>query len=146
MPRARGADVGLLACVIKTLVSSIGIPTSAREIVNTITFSDRDISINTVDRYLNELTDSYLFYKADQHEIKNGDCLSVTAKYYLVDTGLCHAFGQNAARGIGSMVENVVYLELLRRGYHVNIGNHSETAIDFVATTGTAGATTTTGR
>lgn len=126
-------DIPLLESIIKCVASSIGSPVSTKKISDTITSSGRKISVNTVDHYLRALTDSYIFYRADRYDIKGRQYLKTLGKYYIVDTGLHHLLSASSAADLGHLIENVVYLELLRRGYRVNIGKLAEKEVDFVA-------------
>lgn len=126
-------DIPLLESIIKFLAGNIGSPVSAKKIGDTINSSGRRISVNTVDHYLRTLTDSYIFYRADRFDIKGKQHLKTLGKYYLVDTGLRNLLLSGSAADTGHLIENIVYLELLRRGYKVNIGKLSDKEIDFVA-------------
>lgn len=127
-------DISLLESIIKTLVSSIGSPISPNKIANTIVSSGRKISVNTVDKYLKCLTDCYFFYKVDRYDIKGREHLRTLSKYYLVDTGIRNVLVSNTQIDIGHLIENVVYLELIRRGYKVSVGKLLDKEVDFVAT------------
>lgn len=131
--RERITDIALLENIVKTLASSIGSPVSAKKISDTIGSSGRKISVNTVDNYLRALTDSYIFYKADRYDIKDKQYLKTLGKYYIVDMGIRNMLLSGSASDIGHLIENLVYLELLRRGYKVNIGKLAEKEVDFVA-------------
>lgn len=126
-------DVSVLESIVRTLASSMGSPISAKKIADTLCSAGRKISVNTVDRYLRALTDSYLFYTADRYDIKGRQYLKTLGKYYLVDTGLRNLLLSGSASDLGHLIENVVYLELRRRGYTVNIGKLAEKEVDFVA-------------
>lgn len=126
-------DVSLLERIIKFLGSSIGNPISAKKICDTIISSGRKISVNTVDAYLEALLDSYIFYKVDRYDIKGRNFLKTLGKYYIVDIGLRNHLLMNAESDIGHQIENIVYLELVRRGYQVSIGKLADTEVDFVA-------------
>jgi len=125
-------DITLLENIIKTVASSIGSPISIKKISDTINSSGRKISVNTVDRYLRALCDSYIFYKVDRYDIKGRQYLKTLAKYYIVDTGLRTLLMAQSSEDFGHLLENVVFLELIRRGYKVNIGKLAEREIDFV--------------
>lgn len=129
-------DIPLLENIIKTLVTSLGSPISTKKIADTIVSSGRKISVNTVDKYLKALIDSYFFYKVDRYDIKGREYLRTLGKYYLVDTGIRNLLVRNSASDIGHLIENVVFLELFRRGYKVNIGKFIEKEVDFVAVNG----------
>lgn len=128
-------DIALLENIIKTVASSIGSPISIKKISDTINSSGRKISVNTVERYMRALTDSYIFYKADRYDIKGRQYLKTLSKYYMVDTGIRNLLLAESASDLGHLLENVVYLELLRRGYRVNVGKLAEKEVDFVADT-----------
>ena len=126
-------DVSLLENIVRFVASNIGSPISTKKISDTINSSGRRISVNTVDSYLRALTDSYILYKADRYDIKERQFLKTLGKYYIVDTGIRNLLLSSAESDIGHLIENVVYLELKRRGYKVNIGKMLENEIDFVA-------------
>lgn len=128
-------DIALLENIIKTVASSIGSPISIKKISDTINSSGRKISVNTVERYMRALTDSYIFYKADRYDIKGRQYLKTLGKYYIVDTGIRNLLLAESASDLGHLLENIVYLELLRRGYRVNVGKLAEKEVDFVADT-----------
>lgn len=126
-------DISLLENIARTLASSIGSPISTKKISDTINSSGRKISVNTVDNYVRALTDSYIFYKVDRFDIKGRQYLKTLGKYYLVDTGIRSLLLPSQSQDLGHVIENIVYLELLRRGYQVNIGKLAEKEVDFVA-------------
>lgn len=126
-------DIPLLESIVKTLADSIGSPVSTKKISDTISSSGRKISVNTVDHYLRALADSYIFYKADRYDIKGRQYLKTLGKYYLVDTGIRSMLLSGSAADLGHLIENVVFLELLRRGFRVNTGKLAEKEVDFVA-------------
>jgi len=126
-------DISLLESITKFMASSIGSPISANRICDTINASGRKIGINTVDNYLRALADSYIFYKADRYDIRGRQHLKTLGKYYMVDTGIRNMLLSGTSADLGHLLENIVYLELLRRDYKVNIGKLAEKEIDFVA-------------
>ncbi|MEG2088203.1 MAG: ATP-binding protein [Angelakisella sp.] len=126
-------DVSLLESIVKFVASSIGSPISTKKISDTISASGRKISVNTVESYLRALTDSYIFYKVNRYDIKGRQHLKTLGKYYLVDTGIRNLLLTSTAADLGHLIENVVYLELLRRGNKVSIGKLAEKEVDFVA-------------
>lgn len=128
-------DVTLLENIIKAVVSSIGSPISIKKISDTIISSGRKISVNTVERYMRALCDSYIFYKVDRYDIKGRQHLKTLGKYYIVDTGIRSLLMAQSSGDLGHMLENIVYLELNRRGYRVSIGKVGEKEVDFVADT-----------
>ena len=126
-------DVALLESIVKTVASSIGSPISIKKISDTIVSSGRKISVNTVDNYLNALCDAYIFYKVDRYDIKGRQHLKTLGKYYMVDTGIRNLILSSSGADFEHLIENIVYFELLKRGYKVNIGKVAEKQVDFVA-------------
>lgn len=127
-------DITVLENILKTVASSIGSPISIKKISDTLASGGRKISPNTVESYLRALTDSYILYNAARYDIKGRQFLKTLGKYYFVDTGIRNHIISQSARDLGHLLENVVYLELLRRKNRVNIGKLSEKEVDFVAT------------
>ena len=125
-------DISVLESIIKFLSSNIGSPVSAKKVSDTINSSGRKISVNTVDSYIRALNQSYVFYKADRYDIKGKQYLKTLGKYYIVDTGLRNMLLAGTASDLGHLLENVVYLELMRRGYKIHIGKLIDKEIDFV--------------
>lgn len=125
-------DISVLESIVKTLASSVGSPISAKKIADTLCSAGRKISVNTVDRYLRALTDSYLFYDASRYDIKGRQHLKTLGKYYMVDTGLRNLLLAGGSADLGHLIENIVFLELLRRRYKVSIGKLAEKEVDFV--------------
>ena len=126
-------DVSLLEDITRFLCSNIGSPVSAKRISGMINSSGRSISVNTVEKYVRALTESYFFYKTDRYDIKGGNLLKTLSKYYIADTGLRNFLLASESPEIGHLIENIVYLELKRRNFRVNVGKMSENEIDFVA-------------
>lgn len=87
----------------------------------------------TVDKYLRGLTDSLLLYEAGRYNIKGKQYLTQQSKYYAVDIGLRNVLVRGKDSDVGHILENIVYLELLRRGYRVYVGQLSDGEVDFVA-------------
>lgn len=127
-------DITVLENILKTVASSIGSPVSAKKISDTLVSGGRKISPNTVESYLRALTDSYILYNAARYDIKGRQFLKTLGKYYFVDTGIRNHVITQSAKDLGHLLENVVYLELMRRKNRVNIGKLSEKEVDFVAT------------
>jgi predicted AAA+ superfamily ATPase len=126
-------DITVLESVVKFLCANIGSPVSTKKISDTINSSGRSISVNTVERYVRALTDSFIFYRADRYDIKGKQHLKTLGKYYLVDTGLKNMLLSGSSADLGHQLENIVYLELIRRGNKVSIGKLAEKEVDFVA-------------
>ncbi|HOH89401.1 MAG TPA: ATP-binding protein, partial [Bacillota bacterium] len=115
--RERIKDISVLKSIVKFLCSNIGSPVSVKKISDAINASGRKISVNTVENYLRALYQSYIFYKVDRYDIKGKQHLKTLGKYYIVDTGLRNLLLSGSAADIGHLLENVIYLELIRRGY-----------------------------
>jgi predicted AAA+ superfamily ATPase len=127
-------DITLVKSIASFLASNIGSPVSAKKIADTLTSNGRPTGSATVDHYLSALTDAYLFYKVNRYDIKGKIHLKSEGKYYCCDTGLRNMILGTTNRDIGHQIENIVYLELLRRGYTINIGKSGRgTEVDFVA-------------
>jgi predicted AAA+ superfamily ATPase len=127
------SDILVLESIANFLFSNIGSPVSSKKISDTINSSGRTISINTVDKYLSALCDSYLFYRVYRYDIRGKQHLKTLGKYFAVDNGLREHRLSSSSSDIGHVLENIVYLELVRRGYKVSIGKLSDTEVDFVA-------------
>lgn len=127
-------DVGLLKNIVKYLCGNVGSAISTANITDYIVKSGRKITQRTVDKYVKALADSFLFYPVERYNIRGKNLLKTLGKYYIVDTGLRNHLLSATNADIGHQIENIVYLELLRRGYRVNIGKIDEKEIDFVVT------------
>ena len=134
MQRKGITDKNVLERTTKYLYDNIGNRTSVKTISDNIEGLSKNNSYNTVSNYVEALIASYMVYKANRYDIKGKELLKTQEKYYAVDIGLrYHILGQNAGRDMGHIIENIVYLELLRRGYKVYIGKLDDMEIDFVA-------------
>lgn len=134
--RTKISDVSMLKSIVIYLFDNIGNTTSSNKISNYMTSSNRKISVPTVETYLEALIDSYVIYKANRYDIKGKQYLSTGCKYYIVDIGLRYNLLGNNGRDMGHILENVVYLELIRRGYEVYIGKFTDKEVDFIAKKG----------
>ena len=128
-------DTALLENIIKFLVTNIGSPISSTKISDYLNSNKIVEKSNhqTIDNYLNMLEKSFIMYKADRTDIKSKALLKTLGKYYISDTGIRNIILGFRNIDEGHLLENVVYLELLRRGYKVNIGKTNEYEVDFVA-------------
>ena len=134
MQRKGITDKNTLERVTKYLYDNIGNRTSMKNISDNIVGLEKNNSYNTVSTYVQALIDSYIVYKANRYDIKGKEFLKTQEKYYAVDIGLrYYMLGQGSGRNMGHILENVVYLELLRRGYEVYIGKYDDLEVDFVA-------------
>ena len=123
----------LLEKITKFLASNIGSLTSPNNISSVLTSDKNSISRNSVDKYIKLLTSSFVFYEANRYDIKGKALLKTGQKYYIADTGFLGVFFGRRDSDFGHILENIVFLELLRRGYSVQIGKIGEPEIDFVA-------------
>lgn len=134
MQRKGITDKNTLERVTKYLYDNIGNRTSMKNISDNIEGLEKNSSYNTVSAYVQALIDSYFVYKANRYDIKGKEFLKTQEKYYAVDIGLrYYMLGQKSGKDMGHILENIVYLELLRRGYEVYIGKYDELEVDFVA-------------
>lgn len=131
--RCRISDVGMLDSVIRYMFDNIGNLCSFTKIANTMTSAGRKISVHTVETYLTALVDSFILYKVSRYDIKGKQHLATGSKYYLSDIGLRYYLLGTKKADAGHILENVVYLELLRRKYEVYIGKVNQTEVDFIA-------------
>jgi predicted AAA+ superfamily ATPase len=125
-------DLGRLESVIRFMADSIGSETSINNIAKTMTADGRKIDTHAVEDYLDALRDSYILYRADRYDVKGKKLLKTLNKYYLVDVGLRYFLLGDKKPDSGHVLENVVYLELLRRYPRVSIGKVGEKEVDFV--------------
>ena len=127
------SDISLLKNISKFLASSIGSPVSVKRIADYITSSGRKVSQNTIDDYIEALVQAYVFYQVDRYDVEGKQLLKQNGKFYIVDLGLRRYLLPKREYDLGYSLENVIYLELLRRGYEVNVGKLGQTEVDFVA-------------
>ena len=134
--RKRISDVPLLESVIKFLFDNIGSIVSSKKIADSLTTYGRKTTSVTVENYIEALTEAFVLYKAGRYDVKGKQYLKSLEKYYLVDVGLRRMLLGDKSADLGHILENIVYLELLRRGYTVSIGKIDNNEIDFVAELG----------
>ena len=134
MARNNISDKLLLENILKYIFDSVGSPISTKKISDTLTSKGISTSNHTVDNYISAFLESYLIYKAERFDVKGKSLLARDYKYYAVDQGLrSYLLGKKADSDMGHILENIVYLELLRRGYKVYVGKVDELKVDFVA-------------
>ncbi|MGM9569385.1 MAG: ATP-binding protein [Phascolarctobacterium sp.] len=126
-------DIRLLKIVAKYLASVIGSPISVRGIANYLVSNGQKVSPNTVNNYLEALQEAFIFYSADRFDIVGKQVLQTNPKYYMVDLGIRNHILPRKNYDLGFSIENIVFFELLRRGYHVYVGKLHNTEVDFVA-------------
>ena len=131
--RKKMTDTALLRSLTEFLFSSIGNIMSVKKIADTLVSNGRKISVHTVETYLESLTESYIFNKVSRYDIKGKQYLETGEKYYATDVTMRYALLGRKFMDLGHILENIVYLELLRRGYKVYVGKVGENEVDFVA-------------
>lgn len=124
-------DVMILDSVIKFVFDNIGQLVSTNKISNTLNSNNRRNSVNTIESYLSNLLDSYIIYKASRYDIKGKEYLKTGDKYYVSDLGL-KKYLLGEIKDLGSILENIIYLELKRRNYEIYIGKNGDSEVDFV--------------
>lgn len=131
--RKKFSDPSMLKSLISFMFDNIGNLTSSKKISDCMTSMNRKISNHTVENYLSAIVDSLLMYKVTRYDIKGKQYLQMLDKYYVVDIGLrYYLLGSNNVDR-GHILENIVYLELLRRGYEIYIGKVGPAEVDFIA-------------
>lgn len=133
LTRLQVRDIKMLSSIVKYVFANVGSLLSPGKIANAMTSAGRKIDPKTVERYLQGLQDSLIIYQANRYDVRGKELLKVNAKYYVVDMALRSSITGNLGRDMGHILENIVYLELLRRGYKVYVGDIPDGEIDFVA-------------
>jgi len=131
--RRKIQDVAGLQSVTRFAFDNIGNLTSATSVANTMISGGRKISVHTVENYLAALTESFILYKAGRYDVKGRQQLVTGAKYYISDIGLRYCLLGDKKADMGHILENIVYLELFRRGYDVHVGKVGNAEVDFIA-------------
>lgn len=131
--RKKISDISALDSVVRFMFDNIGNLCSSTKIANAMTSNGRNITVPTVESYLSALMEAFVLYKANRYDIKGKQQLSSGAKYYVADIGLRYYLLGSKKADQGHILENIVYLELLRRGYEVYIGKVDTSEVDFIA-------------
>lgn len=129
-------DIALLKRLVVYLFSTSGNLFSTRKVVGALVSSGKKTSSETVNGYINALEDAFALYGIEQAGIAGKQIINPLRKFYPVDTGLRNLSTRFSLENSGFMLENIVCIELLRRGYHVNVGSTGRAEVDFVATKG----------
>ena len=124
-------DVMILESIVKFLFANIGNLVSTKKISDTLNSNNRKNSVNTIENYLTCLKDSYIIYNVGRYDIKGKEYLKTKDKYYVCDLGL-RKYLLGEVKDLGSILENVIFLELKRRNYDIYIGKYDNEEIDFV--------------
>jgi len=127
-------DAALLESVLKFIAANIGNIVSTKKISDYLTSSGRKTTSDTIDNYLKMLENAFIIYRANRYDLKGKLFLKTLEKYYMVDIGLRNQLTGLRNTDYGHVLENIIYLELLRRGYAVAIGKIGSLEVDFVAT------------
>jgi len=130
--RRKFPDVAMLKSVTRFMFDNIGNLCSTKKISDTMTSAGRKIAVHTVESYLTALTDCFVLYQIGRFDVKGKQYLKTGDKYYAADIGLRYALLGTKKADMGHILENVVYLELCRRGYDVYIGKVGRTEVDFI--------------
>ena len=134
--RRKVNDVMMLESICRFLFDSIGSNISTKKISDTLASNGRKNSVHTVEEYVNSLLESYILYKVNRFDIKGKQLLKTQEKYYLSDLGLrTYLLGKNNNKDLGHILENIIFLELKRKGYRIYIGKNDSTEVDFVVET-----------
>ena len=129
-------DVDLLERIIQYIFANTGQTFSARSIFNYFKNEGRKVSTETILNYLKACHEAYLIYKLRREDVIGKKVLSVNEKYYVVDHGIREAIYGNNERDINQVLENIVCIELLRRGYKLTVGRADQKEIDLIARKG----------
>lgn len=130
--RHKISDTMMLESVTRFVFGNIGSPLSTKKIADTMTSNGRKIDVKTVEKYLRALMESFIIYQAKRYNVKGKQYLKTLEKYYVVDIGMRYMLLGSRSTDVGHILENVVYLELLRRGYEVYVGKIDDLEVDFV--------------
>jgi predicted AAA+ superfamily ATPase len=130
--RNKVRDVDLLERIIAYVIANVGTTFSANSLVKFLKNERRTVAAETVMNYIKYCTEAFLFYQVKRQDLQGKQLLAINEKYYIADHGIREAvFGGNM-RDINLVLENIVYMEMLRRGYDVTVGKIGDKEIDFV--------------
>lgn len=133
MLRYKIADIEEFNKVMKFMFDNIGNTTSIKKISDTLKTFGYKTAQQTIEKYINALKESFVLYSASRYDIKGKQYLQTGEKYYIIDSGLRYALFGKKNEDYGHILENIVYLELLRRGYNVFVGKNDNMEVDFIA-------------
>lgn len=126
-------DAALLEAVIKFIADNVGNHISTNKISNYLTSKGRKASADTIDNYISMLEKAYIIYRASRYDLKGKMHLKTQEKFYIVDSGIRNELLDFRSGDYGHILENIVYIELIRRGYRVSVGKIDNLEVDFVA-------------
>ena len=133
MQRYNFQNALMLDSVISFIMDNVGNTLSTKRIADTMTSAGRKIDVKTVEKYLSALQESFIVYRANRYNIKGRQLLKTMEKFYLVDVAMRRVLLGSKNADVGHLLENVVYLELLRHNQHVFIGKSDQLEVDFVS-------------
>ena len=131
--RYKISDTASLNRLTRFMYDNIGNGFSANSIANAFSAEKKPISVPTVDNYIEALKGAYVLYEARRYDIKGKEHLKAPTKYYIPDIGLRFLLLGSQSSNRGSILENIIYLELLRRNYEVSVGKINNNEVDFIA-------------
>lgn len=134
--RNKITDVSMLQSVVEFLFDNIGLEVSSKKIADTMTSNGRKIDSRKIEQYVSALCETFIMHKVKRYNIKGKEYLKSLEKYYIADIALRSALLGKKAMDTGHILENIVYLELLRRRYKVYVGKIDDSEVDFVAING----------
>jgi predicted AAA+ superfamily ATPase len=126
-------DVELLERLVKFIMDNVGQKFSAKSIADYFKSQQRKLDINTIYNYLNALESAFIIYKVPRYDIRGKELLKTFEKYFLSDHGLTQAVLGKRPHLISGILENIVCIEMMRRGYKVFVGKLDNIEIDFIA-------------
>lgn len=133
LQRYKIRDVELLERVVKYVFDNVGNSFSGKNVADYFKSQQRKVDLNTVYNYLNALEGAFIIYRTSRYDVKGKEILKTQEKFYVSDPAIIYAVMGYRDRMIGGMLENIVFLELKRRGYHVYVGKLADKEIDFIA-------------
>lgn len=131
--RYKMSDTMMLESIVRFVFDNIGNQLSTKKISDTLNSNGRKIDVKTVEKYLTAIMNTFIIYQAKRYDVKGKQYLKTLEKYYVVDIGMRSMLLGSRSFDAGHILENIIYLELLRRGYRVFVGKVDEFEVDFVA-------------
>ena len=126
-------DINVFYSLVRYLMNNIGNIVSIKKIADSLKTFGYNTTPTTIGNYIDALKEAFVFYKAERYDVRGKELLRSLEKYYLVDLGFLRAMFKENRSNIGFGLENIIYLELLRRGYKVMIGKIGDNEVDFIA-------------
>lgn len=126
-------DPALFENLVRFMAGNVGNLVSSKKISDYLTSAGRKINSETIDNYLQMLENAFILYRAPRYDVKGKQHLKTQGKYYFVDTGIRNELISKRGADYGFVLENIVYFELLRKGYEVSVGKVGNSEVDFVA-------------